>query len=73
MELEKLLYVKIQTVEKGTNTDLVDKKNEKDAYIAILSINNSPKISKDECSKNKTLDTWMPYRHHDYNSHRIIQ
>jgi hypothetical protein len=73
IELEKLLDVKIQTMEKGTNTDPVDIKNQKDAYIEMLSINKSPEVSKDECSKNKTQDTRMPYRHPNYNSHCIIQ
>ena len=47
IEIEKLSHAKIQTFEKGTNTDPIDIKNKKDAYIEILSTNESPEISKD--------------------------
>jgi hypothetical protein len=53
VEIEKSLDVKIQISEKGTNIDPIDIKNQKYAYIKILSTNKSPEASKDKDSKNK--------------------
>jgi len=63
VEIEKLLVVKTQTMEKGINIV----QNE------ILSTNISSKVSKDELFKNKTQDPRMPYHHPNYKSHHIIQ
>ena len=47
VEIEKSLDVKIQSSNKGANTNLIDIKNQKDAYIEILSTNKSLEVSKD--------------------------
>ena len=57
VEIEKFLDKIIQTMKKGTNTDPIE----------LL------EASKVEVSKTKTQDTKTPYRHPNYNKHRIIQ
>lgn len=71
IETKNSIDVEIQTLEKETNTDPINTKNQKDAYIEILSTNISSEVSKGKCFKNKTQDAGMPYHHSNYKSQTI--
>jgi hypothetical protein len=56
--IEKLSDIQISTVEKGSNTKLVDVQIQKNAYI-----DKSLQTSKENDSKEKSQEIRMPYRH----------
>jgi hypothetical protein len=62
--IEKLSDIQISTAKKGTNTKSIDVQIQKNAYME-----KSLQTSKEDDSKEKSLDIRMPYRHPNHKIH----